>query len=157
MGSSLYPRRKRRHKKLLGGGGGKRCAISLPWVAVLVGLGMIAVVVVRKGIKASAREAAKAVERREKRAYPLAVLLEQHDIDDQVCVAGFAGPLVHAGSELLVSSQLAYFWFVANAACCTCVSGTWWAICRNGHKSLQTSILDPCHWECHWECHAPRS
>lgn len=86
MGSSLYPRRKRRHKKLLGGGGGKRCAISLPWVAVLVGLGMIAVVVVRKGIKASAREAAKAVERREKRAYPLAVLLEQHDIDDQVCV-----------------------------------------------------------------------
>ena len=30
-----------------------------------------------------------------------------------VCVAGFAGPLVHAGSELLVSSELAYFWFVA--------------------------------------------
>ena len=47
---------------------------------------MIAVVVVRKGIKASAKEAAKAVDRREKRAYPLAVLLEQHDIDDQVCV-----------------------------------------------------------------------
>jgi len=65
--------------------GGKPCCASMPLIAVLVGLGMFAVVGVRKWLNASAREAAKARSRDDRRAHPLAVLLEHHDIDDQVC------------------------------------------------------------------------
>ncbi len=65
--------------------GGKPCCASMPLIAVLVGLGMFAVVGVRKWLKASARGAAKALAREGKRAHPLAVLLEHHDINDQVC------------------------------------------------------------------------
>lgn len=65
--------------------GGKPCCASMPLIAVLVGLGMFAVVGARKWLNASAREAAKALGREDKRAHPLAVLLQDHDIDDQVC------------------------------------------------------------------------
>lgn len=92
MGSSLLdPRRKRRRTRAHSAGlrhaGDRRCAISLPWVAALFGLGMAAVVGIRKGLKSSARNMARAARAKEKIAYPLAVLLEQHDIEPQVrCV-----------------------------------------------------------------------
>lgn len=91
MGSSLLdPRRKRRRTRahsagLRHTGDKKHCAISLPWVAVLFGLGMVVVVGVRKGIKSSKRDVARAARIRDKRAYPLGALLEQHDIEPQVC------------------------------------------------------------------------
>lgn len=92
MGSSLLdPRRKRRRTRAhsagfrIHTGDKKRCAISLPWVAVLFGLGMVVAVGVRKGVKSSAKDVARAARMRDKSAYPLAVLLEQHDIEPQVC------------------------------------------------------------------------
>lgn len=39
----------------------------------------------RKWTKSSARDVARAARTVEKSAYPLAVLLEQHDIEPQVC------------------------------------------------------------------------
>ena len=92
MGSSLLdPRRKRRRTRAHSAGfrhhagDKKRCAISLPWVAVLFGLGMVVAVGVRKGFKSSARNEARAARIRGKSVHPLAVLLEQHDIEPQVC------------------------------------------------------------------------
>ena len=93
MGSSLLdPRRKRRRTRahsagLRHPGDNKHCrAISLPWVAVLFGLGMVVVVGAWKWVKISARDVARAARMRDKRAYPLALLLEQHDIEPQVCI-----------------------------------------------------------------------
>eukprot|EP00752_Nemacystus_decipiens_P006474 g5829.t1 len=97
MGSSLLdPRRKRRRTRARSAGvkyatEKNRCAISLPRVAVLFGLGMVVAVGVRKRIKTSARNVAKAARIRDRSAYPLAVLLEQHDIEPQA--ARFADPL----------------------------------------------------------------
>lgn len=92
MGSSLLdPRRKRRRTRAHSAGfrqaGDRRCAVSLPWVAVLFGLGMVVVVGVRKGLKSSAKNVARAARTIDKSAHPLASLLEQHDIEPQVvCV-----------------------------------------------------------------------
>lgn len=97
MGSSLLePRRKRKRRlnmesSIRGSSAlhNKRCAVSLPCVAVLFALAMAAIVGARKALKDSARRVATETRagwaRNDASAHPLAVLLlQQHEIESQV-------------------------------------------------------------------------